>query len=432
MRILFLLCFRLWLAFYIHSYEIKAFVPTIQIRNTPFAILLQHQTHKTTRHLSSTSDKLSVQVNQNKAKPRTGFAQKLLDFALHSPLWKLVLVPEARKNIVKTAEANGIRWKESYTWIQDQNGPWKGIQETTQMLHDAPMMYPRYYTKEFHAYEDGNLSWNAAFEQELASRAVGARNFPTYGPDGEDAFRSAFENAIISLGGMCPSGGTICDLGCGTGISSRRLAHLFPKASLVIGLDLSPYFVAVGKKLLELLPKGHKDGGKWVTTIESDDRIDLRVGNAESTGLDDDSVDVVNISLMIHELPISTTCQVCKEALRILKPGGQLWISEMDFDSPAYATQRENAMLFSLLRSTEPYLDEYADGCEMIRTFLVQNYQRVKIAAATGRHYALVATKGLSNDDKCGTLEDFRFDGDGNYLVEDTHLKVWESKSKKQ
>lgn len=165
---------------------------------------------------------------------------------------------------------------------------------------------------------------------------------------------------------------------------------------------------------------------------ESDDRIDLRVGNAESTGLDDDSVDVVNISLMIHELPIATTCQVCKEALRILKPGGQLWISEMDFDSPAYAKQRENAMLFSLLRSTEPYLDEYADGCEMIRTFLVQNYQHVKIAAATGRHYALVATKGLSNDDKCGTLEDFRFDGDGNYLVEDTHLRVWESKSNKK
>jgi ubiquinone/menaquinone biosynthesis C-methylase UbiE len=381
---------------------------------------------KTIHHLPST--RLHSSTNhQNKAKPRTGFAQTLLDLALNSPLWKLILVPEARKNIVKTAEANGIRWRESYNWIQSQDGPWNEDKSFGELTTYSSIQYPKYYTREFHAYQDGNLSWNAAMEQELASRAVGARNFPAYGSDGEDAFRGSFESAILSLGGSCPRGGVICDLGCGTGTSSRRLASMFPEASEVIGMDLSPYFISVGKRLLQLKPKGQKDGGTWVTTIEADDRLDLRVGNAESTGLEDCSVDVVNLSLVIHELPISTTLRVCKEELRILKPGGQLWISEMDFDSPAYAAQRENALLFSLLRSTEPYLDEYADGAENIRQYLTEHFANVKITAATGRHYALVATKGERKG--IVELEDFRFDQNGNYRIKDTHLKVWESKN---
>ncbi len=165
-----------------------------------------------------------------------------------------------------------------------------------------------------------------------------------------------------------------------------------------------------------------------MTTIRNDDRIELRVGDAACTNLDDESVDVINLSLVIHELPLDVTIQVCQEAWRVLKPGGQLFISEMDFDSPAYAAQRENALLFSLLRSTEPYLDEYADHADEIRDFLVENFDKVKITAATGRHYAMVATKGVAGSVVSGVIDDSRFDEDGNYRVDDTHLKVWESK----
>lgn len=358
-------------------------------------------------------------VTPNRAKPREGLAQNLLNAALSSPFWKLILVPQARKNIVNTAESNGIQWEKSYAWLQSQKGPWQSNKKLN-------YVYPDYYTKEFHAYGEGNLCWDAAIEQELASRAVGARNFPSFGSDGEDAFRSSFESAILRLGGDVPENGIIVDLGCGTGTSTRRLADLFPKASKVIGMDLSPYFITVGQSLLDLAPEKET---QWVTTIKPDPRIELRVGDATNTNFDDESVNAVNLSLIIHELPIPITLEVCKEALRVLKPGGNLFISEMDFDSPAYAAQRENALLFSLLRATEPYLDDYADGFEEIRRFLAENFEVVKITAATGRHYALVATKcSDSTSEISGEIQDSRFDDLGDYSVDDTHLKVWESK----
>jgi len=365
------------------------------------------------------------------AKPQTGIAQWLLDRALESPLWKLLLVPQAKATMTKTAEANGIPWMKAREWIQQADGPWKATSDEKQGNVLSVEAYPEYYRREFHAYDNGNLSWKAAFEQEIASRAVGARNFPTYKEKGEDAFRGAFDYALTSLGANVPDQGIIVDLGCGTGASTRRLAARWTNAKHIIGMDLSPYFIEVGRKLLELQPKSFGEGGRWVTTILSDPRINLRVGNAADTALPDNFADVVNLQFILHELPLSATKKVCNEALRILKPGGQLWICEMDFDSPAYAAQRSNALLFSLLRSTEPYLDEYADGMAETREFLAQKFASVKTEAATGRHYALIATKSSTMDTELqspAVIEDRRFKADGSYAIEDTHLKLWESK----
>jgi len=278
------------------------------------------------------------------------------------------------------------------------------------------------------------------------SRAVGARNFPKYSNRGEDVFRGAFDAALLKLGAGIQQvlkeeedENIIVDFGCGTGTSTRRLANQYPQATQLIGIDLSPYFIEVGQTLLKLSPSAivvedressmntnNAQVNGWITDINSDDRIQLRQGDMANTYLPSNSVAVVNLSLVIHELPISATKQVIQEAYRILRPGGQLWISEMDFESPAYAAQRENALLFSLLRATEPYLDEYADGMPELREYIAELFDVVKISAATGRHFALLAEKG--NYGGHAVLEDYRFREDGSYAIEDTHLKPWESK----
>ncbi|CAE7303936.1 unnamed protein product [Symbiodinium natans] len=359
-----------------------------------------------------------------------GLGQTLLDMALESPLYKMLLVPQARRTMVDTAEANGIGWSSALEYIRGQ-GPWddsvlQGLSSSDgsdNSESSALPSLPSYYQKPFHAYDTGNLNWEAAFEQELASRAVGARNFPAFGKDGEDAFRAAFDNALDSLGAVVPEGGLIVDMGCGTGISTRRLAARFPSASQLIGLDLSPYFVAVGQRLMELEPPAET----WVTDVVADQRVKLQVKDAEHTGLRDECASNVNLCLVIHELPPDVTRRVCAEALRLLKPGGQLWITEMDFSAPGYVQLRSNPLLFALIRSTEPYLDEYADSTENLFRHLAEldSVASVRLTAATGRHFAAVVTKGPG---KGSTLDDRRWDELGNYVVEDTHLQTWESK----
>jgi hypothetical protein len=128
-------------------------------------------------------------------------------------------------------------------------------------------------------------------------------------------------------------------------------------------------------------------------------------------------------------LPPDVARNIVDDAFRLLKPNGQLWICEMDFEAPAYAAQRANPFLFALIRSTEPYLDDYAESISSLFDYVQSKSSRVDVVPATGRHFALVATKpaGDSNVGEC-VMNDMRFDAKGNYRVDDTHLAVWQSK----
>ena len=75
------------------------------------------------------------------------------------------------------------------------------------------------------------------------------------------------------------------------------------------------------------------------------------------------------------------------------------------------------------IRSTEPYLDVYADfgAAGVAEACADAGFGRVEAVAATGRHYALVAAK----DGGRATFVDRREET----KLPDTHLKTWESKS---
>ena len=113
-----------------------------------------------------------------------------------------------------------------------------------------------------------------------------------------------------------PEGGRVVDLGCGTGVSSRRIAQKYPH-STVLGLDLSPHFIAVGRRLLDL-GQGQGQGKEqaWVNDLSDvaySSRVTLRCADAAVTGLADASCDVVCLSLVIHELPAEATRAISAE-----------------------------------------------------------------------------------------------------------------------
>ena len=188
--------------------------------------------------------------------PSPSLAQRALDWALASPLYGGVLVPQARRTMVKTAEANAIPWAKSLAWIKGHKA-WGAAELAA--ASDPDTVTPAYYCAPFHAYlPGGNLCWEAAWEQELAGQAVGQRNFPGAGPGGAaaEAFRSSFDDCLADLGADPFTAAArqlstaIVDLGCGTGTSTRRLAMRFPGGGVrVLGIDLSPHMLAVAAAL---------------------------------------------------------------------------------------------------------------------------------------------------------------------------------------
>ena len=91
----------------------------------------------------------------------------------------------------------------------------------------------------------------------------------------------------------------------------------------------------------------------------------------------------------------------------------------------AFAKLRANPLLFSLIRSTEPYLDVYADYMPRLPAELSElGFGTVRLAAATGRHFALVATKPEEGDTAPRVVDDRR----SETAKADTHLKTWEAK----
>jgi len=342
--------------------------------------------------------------------------------------------------MVKTAEDNDIPWNKALDWISKGSG--QDWEASLSQATDPTTATPAYYRAPFHAYlQGGNLCWDAAWEQELAGKAVGQRNFPGNGPGnaGEEAFRSAFEAALESLGCRVPSkpGSLVVDLGCGTGTSTRRLASRIPGPGVTfLGLDLSPHFVAVAKFLQGRAAASEVEQEvAWVEPLTADARVAFSHRDAAVTRLEPGSAALVNMDLIAHELTPEASKEIFMEAHRILEPGGELWVNEMDFNTPGFSDLRANPLLFSLIRATEPYLDMYADyqaSGELIEDLFSCGFDTVRIAAATGRHFALVATKPPDGDKpqkkKRRVLDDRRFDSSGEHRIADTHLKTWESK----
>ena len=63
------------------------------------------------------------------------------------------------------------------------------IRELRAELEDPAVQYPEYYVQPFHAYEEGNLNWLAAFEVESATYSMALRTFPGQGLSPDQAQR---------------------------------------------------------------------------------------------------------------------------------------------------------------------------------------------------------------------------------------------------
>jgi SAM-dependent methyltransferase len=121
----------------------------------------------------------------------------------------------------------------------------------------------------------------------------------------DELFGSSFH--LEGLLGVLDPSWVVADLGCGTGRTSAALA---PFVRQVIAVDASAEMLAAARERL--------DGAG---------QVDLRAGALEALPIDDRSVDLALLVLVLHH--VGDPAAVLREAHRILAPGGRLLVIDM-------------------------------------------------------------------------------------------------------
>ncbi|MCC5624152.1 class I SAM-dependent methyltransferase [Nostoc sp. CHAB 5715] len=271
---------------------------------------------------------------------------------------------QARQMMIKRAQRIGVPWTQEVETLQALD--WKA---DLAQVENPQLSYPEYYFRSFHAYEGGNLSWKAAWELEVAARTVHAGIWEDAGAQGDARLRQSYHDILKVQIRNQPQ--DILDLACGVGLSTFALQEIYPHAQIT-GLDLSPYFLAVAN---------YRAGQRQA-------KINWLHAQAESSGLPDASFDLVSIFLMCHELPQSATRQILAQMRRLLRPGGYLAIMDMNPKSEVY--QKMPAYILTLLKSTEPYLDEYF-ALDIEQAIVEAGFQTPTITNNTHRHRTAIA-----------------------------------------
>ncbi|MQL80531.1 hypothetical protein Taro_012966, partial [Colocasia esculenta] len=335
------------------------------------------------------------------------------------PLYFLMKMA-ARELIISTAEKSNVPWRAMANEILESD-----VYKEMERIQNTSLVYPDYYLKPFHAYEEGNLSWLAAAEAEAATMAIAKRAVPDASIDEANRivrgkWLHAIEQHIQQYSGNHAIN-DILDIGCSIGFSTRCLAGKYPSAKLT-GLDLSPYFLSVAQF------KENKKGftSKPIIWIHA---------NGEDTGLPPESFDLVSIAYVLHECPAQAITNIIKESFRLLRRGGTIAITDNSPKSkvlqvtpssilslelylciiqqkgqipveylPSHVggylsggrtdhhVEREMPpVLFTLMKCTEPFLDEYY-LLDLENTMREAGFVNVTTVMTDPRHRTVTAT----------------------------------------
>ncbi len=198
-------------------------------------------------------------------------------------------------------------------------------QSACDRLSNPTIEYPDYYRgQNFHGIEGGYLNTSAPITYDPITQYVL--------PPNENLIRQSGLDAVQSHPRR------ILDLGCGTGSTTLLLKQRFPESE-VIGLDLSPYMLAVAED------KAQTAGLK----------IQWRHGNAEATGLPSACCDLITATLLLHETPPTVSQAILRESYRLLTEGGEMIVLDGN-----QATLRHTEWLTQIFE--EPYIGDYAAG----------------------------------------------------------------------
>jgi arsenite methyltransferase len=144
-------------------------------------------------------------------------------------------------------------------------------------------------------------------------------------------------------------GATVLDLGCGSGRDCYVLSKLVGARGRVIGLDMTEEQLAVARRHQDY----HARKFGWANT-------DFRQGYIEdlaAAGIDDASVDLVVSNCVLNLSPDKP--RVFREIFRVLKPGGELYFSDVFADRRVPAPLAQDPVLLGECLGGALYVEDF-------------------------------------------------------------------------
>ncbi len=144
--------------------------------------------------------------------------------------------------------------------------------------------------------------------------------------------------------GLIREGETVLDMGSGAGFDAFLAARKVGKRGKVIGVDMTP----------EMIERARKNAVKY-----GFENVEFRLGDIEALPLPDTSVDVIISNCVINLAP--DKLKVFKEAFRVLRPGGRLFVSDIVLLGELTPEQRADEDLIAGCVSGAILRDDYLD-----------------------------------------------------------------------
>jgi len=148
------------------------------------------------------------------------------------------------------------------------------------------------------------------------------------------------------LGGM-----TLLDLGCGTGRDVYTASKLVGETGFVIGIDMTEEQIGTAIKYQE---EQRKRFGFKASNVKFKQGY---IEDLKTFGIEDNSIDVVISNCVINLSPSKE--QVFKEIYRILKPGGELYFSDIFVDRRIPESLVNDPVLYGECMSGALYVEDF-------------------------------------------------------------------------
>lgn len=148
------------------------------------------------------------------------------------------------------------------------------------------------------------MDWAAPF-YDMYCRAVG--------------LGQGFREQTLQVAAIQP-GETILDVGCGTGVLTRRAGETAGSSGSAIGIDPGQDMIRIAKENAQRLGS----------------RAEFKIAAIEQLPFESARFDVVLSSLMLHHLPPDLKRQGLREVYRVLRPGGRFIVADFYRPNPLW------------------------------------------------------------------------------------------------